>query len=556
MEDRCQPSAYALTDLGTLGGLNAQAFDINEAGQVVGYAATPTSQGHAFLWQNGLMTDLGTLGGNYSQANALNESGQVVGSSKVTNTTSDAFRWQAGLISSLALANGATAVGNNDWGQIVGYYVNDNYRAFLWDDGVVTNLGSLAPTIDGGALAYDINNAGQVVGTSHSNEVVPELGSLYHAFVWQNGVMTDLGVLPGDTESGAIAINTSGQIVGVSDIVDPFTYQRTARSFLYDNGTMIDLGVPSTESQAQDINDAGQVVGLMRVESGATNPFANRGYIYENGVVTNLNTLIPAGSGLTITIANGVNNAGQIVGTAVDAAGRSHAVVLTPIPDNTPAINISDVTITEGNTGTRTAVFTVSLSTAATQPISVVFATANGSAVGSDFQAANGTLNFAPGDTTKTFDVVVNSDRAGELDETFVVNLSQATNAVIADSQGVGTIVDDEPRVSINDVAKNESNGGSTSFVFTVTLSAAYDAPVTVNFATANGTATAGQDYTAKSGTLTFAPGETSKTITILVTGDKKRESDETFFINLTGALGALIFDGQGVGTILNDDKR
>ncbi len=77
---------------------------------------------------------------------------------------------------------------------------------------------------------------------------------------------------------------------------------------------------------------------------------------------------------------------------------------------------------------------------------------------------------------------------------------------------------------------------------------------MTVNFTTTNGTAKAGEDYNAASGSLTFAPGETSKTITIVVKGDKKREANETFFVNLSGAVGALILDGQGIGTIENDD--
>jgi probable HAF family extracellular repeat protein len=103
--------------------------------------------------------------------------------------------------------------------------------------------------------------------------------------------MTDLGVLPGDTESGATAINRSGQVVGTSDILDPETYNRTARSFLYSNGVMINLGVPSTESGATDINNGGQVVGSMRVAAGLTNPLAYRAYIYRDGVVTDLNAL-------------------------------------------------------------------------------------------------------------------------------------------------------------------------------------------------------------------------------------------------------------------------
>jgi len=114
--------------------------------------------------------------------------------------------------------------------------------------------------------------------------------------------------------------------------------------------------------------------------------------------------------------------------------------------------------------------------------------------------------------------------------------------------------VDDEPRISVNDVTKAEGKSGTTSFTFTVTLSSVYDAAVTVNFATADGTANAGNDYTSASGTLTFAPGETTKTITILVKGDNKKEANETFFVNLSGASNALIADGQGLGTILNDD--
>ena len=144
----------------------------------------------------------------------------------------------------------------------------------------------------------------------------------------------------------------------------------------------------------------------------------------------------------------------------------------------TPAqISIGDVTVTEGNTGTRAATFTVTLSAASTQTVTVAYATGNGTATaGSDYQAASGTLTFAPGETSKTITVLVNGDRLGEPNETFFVNLSSPTNATIADGQGVGTIVDDEPRISISDVTKAEGKKGQTTlFTFTVTLSAAYD---------------------------------------------------------------------------------
>ncbi len=223
-----------------------------------------------------------------------------------------------------------------------------------------------------------------------------------------------------------------------------------------------------------------------------------------------------------------------------------------------PTIAISDVTRTEGNSGTSTAVFTVTLSNASTESITVAYSTANGSATaGTDYQSTSGTLTFAPGETSKTISVFINGDTVAEPNETFFVNLSNPSQATIADAQGVGTIVDDELRVSISDVTLAEGRRGqNTLFVFTVSLSVASDQPVTLSFSTVNGTAkTSNSDYVAKSGTITFAPGETTKTITIVVKGDKKPELTETFFLDLSDASGTTIFEkSRGIGTILNDD--
>jgi len=221
------------------------------------------------------------------------------------------------------------------------------------------------------------------------------------------------------------------------------------------------------------------------------------------------------------------------------------------------AVNVSDAAVTEGNTGTTTATFTASLSGPSADPVTVNWATSDGNAVaGLDYTAASGTLTFDPGVTSQTVTVSVNGDRLGEPDETFAVNLSGATNATVVDGRGVGTILDDEPRISINDVTRAEGQRGQTTlFTFTVSLSAAYDQPVTVSFRTADGTAKANDhDYVTQAGTLTFAPGETTKTITIAVTGDSKKEANEAFTVNLSGATNALIVDGTGLGTILNDD--
>lgn len=227
----------------------------------------------------------------------------------------------------------------------------------------------------------------------------------------------------------------------------------------------------------------------------------------------------------------------------------------------TPTLSINDVTVTEGNSGTTNATFTVTLSAANTSAVTVKYDTANGTATaGSDYQSASGTLTFAPGDTSKTITVAVNGDTVAEPDETFAVNLSNPTNATIADGQGIGTIKNDDlaaspPGISINDVAVTEGNSGTTDAIFTVSLSAVSSSTVTVNFATADGTATAGSDYQSRTGTLSFAPGETSKTITVAVNGDTTFESNETFFVNLSSAANASITDNQGVGTINNDDS-
>jgi probable HAF family extracellular repeat protein len=408
----------------------------------------------------------------------------------------------------------------------------------------LTDLGTLGGL---SAQAHDLNEAGQVVGSSTTAASEP------HAFRWQDGVMTDLGVLPGEQDSGASAVNSHGHVVGTSGRTDPETYEITSRSFLYAGTTLIDLGVPSFRSSATDINDHGHVVGTMRAAGGFTFDHA---YIYENGVVADLNTRIPAGSGLTLAFAYAINNAGQIVGLGRDAAGNNRAFLLTPMPPDTPVISLGDATVTEGNTGTRTATFTVTVSPAAGQPVAVHYGTANGTAVaGSDYQGRSGTLTFAPGETSKTIGIVVNGDRTAEWDETFRVTLSQATGAVLVDAQGVGTIADDEPRISIDNVIKREGHSGTTLFVFTVSLSAAADVPVSVRFSTANGDAQAGEDYVAKSGILAFAPGETSKAISIAVKGDRKSEFDETFYINLSNAVGGMILDSLGYGVIQSDDS-
>jgi hypothetical protein len=227
-------------------------------------------------------------------------------------------------------------------------------------------------------------------------------------------------------------------------------------------------------------------------------------------------------------------------------------------PADPPSVSIREATVTEGNTGTLNATFTLALSKASNVDVTVHYATADISAVaGSDYTAASGTVVIPAGRTSATITVAVTGDRLPEPTETFSVNLSAATNATIGDGRGVGTIVDNEPRISITDVSKKEGKKNQTTqFTFTVMLSVAYDQPVTVSFQTVNGTATTSDnDYVAKTGTLTFAPGETTKTITIDVKGDSKKEADETFYLDLSAnSSNSLLTKKRGIGTILNDD--
>jgi len=217
--------------------------------------------------------------------------------------------------------------------------------------------------------------------------------------------------------------------------------------------------------------------------------------------------------------------------------------------DAGPAFSINDVGVTEGGSLS----FTVTKSGATSQSHAVNYATANGTAGSGDYTAASGTLTFGSGETTKTVTVATTSDAIFEVTESVLVNLSAATNgAMISDGQGVGAINNNSagPAFSVNNVSVTE--GGS--LVFTVTKSGATSQSHAVNYATANGTAGPG-DYTAASGALTFASGETTKTVNVVTTQDGDYEANETLVLNLSSATNsATISDGQGVGTINNDD--
>lgn len=223
-----------------------------------------------------------------------------------------------------------------------------------------------------------------------------------------------------------------------------------------------------------------------------------------------------------------------------------------------PTVSIGDAMVAEGTSGTTPAEFTVSLSTASTQTVTVDYATGDGTATasGGDYVPTSGTLIFAPGTTEQTVSVAVAGDTMYEGDETFVVALSNPLFATLADGQGQGTIANDdpEPTLSVGDVSVTEGDLGGVPAVFAVSLSAPSGLAARVHFATADGTAAAGSDYAATSGILAFPPGTTTRTVRVLVRGDFAAEADETFTLNLSNPFGAAIADGTAVGTIVDND--
>ncbi len=225
--------------------------------------------------------------------------------------------------------------------------------------------------------------------------------------------------------------------------------------------------------------------------------------------------------------------------------------------DGAPSLFVDDIVVAEGSDGAATATFTVRLSAATGTTVTVSFTTADGTAlVNRDYLSASGELAFAPGETAKTVAVSVLGDTVDEHDETFLLILSNPSHATLGDGQAQATILDDDlpPSLSINDLSLVEGDANNGEITFTVTLSAASEKTITVNYATENGTALAGSDYEAVSGSITFAPGETTQTIRVVVFADTLGEDDEVFLVNLTNAAEASIARATGTVTIEDDD--
>lgn len=240
--------------------------------------------------------------------------------------------------------------------------------------------------------------------------------------------------------------------------------------------------------------------------------------------------------------------------TIADYYSQPEAARINILLDGVEA-SISDVSIVEGDSGTKFANFTVNLDAASSEVVNIGYATEDGNAkVTEDYTEATGTVSFNPGETSKTISVEVLGDIVGEANETFTVNLLGTRGQVIASSSG--TITNDDgtpplPTLTIENTSATDGNEAAKA-IFTISLDRPTDNPVTVDYTTQDGTAIAGEDYTATNGSLTFAVGETSKTVAVDILKDSLIEGDEAFSLELSNvSANATISDSQGIGNIV-----
>lgn len=407
---------YALTDLGTLDGVaghSSAGNGINAIGQVVGWSDSSAGYRHAFCWTpsapnatHGTLVDFGTLGGNTSIAYSINAYGRVVGQSQTGAVDSSGnpiihgFLTESNLPIQVPYDDLYTLGGDNSAafsisdGVLVAGTAQDatnNYAACLWQGGNTLDLGPLTGTVYNNSQfatadrGNGINAIGQIVGAANIG------GGVMHAFLY-NGAMIDLTPsLSGN--SAACAINASGLIAGgYYGAPDGFEH-----AFLWTpstpngaSGSLADLGTLGGFSAAYAINTFGQVVGESATPTGESHAIL----IY-NGVLTDLNTLLPGGTGWTLNRAYGINDNGQIAGEGTGPNG-SHAFLLTPAP----VVNSLTFTPTSP-VGGKTATGKVTLMSAAPSGGALVFLTSANTSVAT----VPATVTVPAGATSVTFTV-------------------------------------------------------------------------------------------------------------------------------------------------------
>jgi hypothetical protein len=434
-------------------------------------------------------------------------------------------------------------------------------------------ISNAAAVTEGGALVYTVTRAGNLNGSYSVN------------FATANGTATVSSDYTANSGTLTFAAGETSKTISVATISD-FTLEPNETVLVnlsaptggatitasQGSGTINndDYAPPSfAVSNATAVTEGGTLVFTV-TKTGTTNTSYNVNFATANGTAT-VSSDYTANSG-TLTFAAGETSKTISVATVNDTGVESAETVLVnlsgasggatittgqasgTINDNDVSFAISNAAaVTEGGT----LVFTVTRNGVTSGNVSVNFATANGTAVvSSDYTANSGTLTFASGEASKTISVATISDFTLEPNETVLVNLSAPTGgATITTSQGSGTINNDDyapPSFAIANATMLNEGG---TLVFTVTKTGTTNTSYGVNFATANGTATVSSDYTATSGTLTFAANETTKTISVVTINDFEYEPTESVLVNLSGATGgATISTGQASGSLFDDD--
>ena len=308
---------------------------INDLGHMVGYyTQCGGAEGNeAFLWtpEEGLITLERPSGANSAEARDINNPGQIAGyffDVPGENLGALAVVWDGNDLVEILPPSGGTfsqADGINNQGQVVGTTADGKtpyFKGFLWENG---EMSLLEPTFGPRSSASDINDLGKITGWMGSS------GSDWHAFLREDGLVTDLGVIPGGFTSQASGINNLAETVGWGQLQDPKGDGNVTHAFFWNSDEMIDIGtLPGfRRSFALGINDDSTAVGFCRDFGG--NPNIQRAFVWCQGMMTDLNDLIPADLGLFIKRAEAINNAGQITGWGSGASGHDVAVLFTPV---------------------------------------------------------------------------------------------------------------------------------------------------------------------------------------------------------------------------------
>jgi probable HAF family extracellular repeat protein len=309
---------YSVVDLGS-GFLPS---DMNNNGQIVGYTFnTSTGAIAASIWENGLLTKLGGFGNDFSLATSINDNGQIVGvygssAYKPGFFPEHAFIYQNGVTENLKIPYdlfiGIRKINNN--GQILASSLGGRIQTsftFTWKNNSVIDILPLEGNV---YSPLDINNFGQVVGDIQG-----------HPYLWQNGITTYLG-LDGTLSGYVSGINNNGQVIG--SIVTSSSYMnRQEQAFIWENGVFTDIGKLSmdgygpTQIFAKDINDKGQVVGT-----------SGHAFLWQSGIMKDLNTLVSMAPNWELSDATRINDKGQIIVSGFNEPLQINSTfLLTPI---------------------------------------------------------------------------------------------------------------------------------------------------------------------------------------------------------------------------------